>query len=393
MKRKWWIVGGLVLVELLICGIIVLTLWTGRGTFGGVRFFYVTDTHVEEMVEGTFAVDGPAALSLDAEFGDVTVIGSDGDDVEVTAWLNLWGSDEQDARQQVDVQMTQEGNQITIWVNRLEYGIVFGIHKGSRVDFEIRVPLETSLQLLISSGDLDVSDVTGAMALETSFGSVQVEDASGELRAKSGTGDITLIGLGNGGDAEIETSFGKLILEDITADSLVARSDSGDIQMAGGALDGLLNLETSFGKVTVEGVDASSYQLKSDSGGLTLNGCGGFLDLHTNFGDIEVQNAIDAALTLKASSGKVFFSGSLSDEGEHQAESEFGDVHLILPAGTAFDLDAETEFGSVETDFSVTVTKFETTHLVGGVNGGGPLLRLRTDSGDVILESVTSESD
>ena len=73
MKRKWWIVGALLLLELLVCGGILLTMWAGRTAFEGVRFFYVTDTHVEETLEETFVVDGPAVLDLEADFGDVTV--------------------------------------------------------------------------------------------------------------------------------------------------------------------------------------------------------------------------------------------------------------------------------------------------------------------------------
>jgi len=356
MKRKWWIVGILVFLELLICVAILLTLWVGRTAFEGIRFFYRADTHVEETVEETFFVDGPAVLDLEAEFGDVTVTGSEGDEVEVTARLNLWGSDEEDARRQVDVQMTQEGNRINVRVVRPEWAYVgFASTRSPRVDFEIRVPSETSLQLATSSGDLAVSGVTGTAKLETSFGNIEVEEVRGLVSAQSDSGDITLIGLSEGGDLEAETNFGKLVLRDITADSLTAHSDSGDVQVEAVTLDGVL-------------------------------------DLRTNFGDIEVRNATEAELTLKTDSGRIYFSGSLHAEGVHLVESGFGKVHLVLPADAAFDLDAETDFGSIKTDFAVTVTEFEEKHIVGEVNRGGPPLQIHTDSGDITLESATGEN-
>jgi DUF4097 and DUF4098 domain-containing protein YvlB len=432
MKRKWWIVGILVFSELLVCGGILLTLWAGRATFEGVRFFYLADVHVEETVEKTFAVDGPAVLDLDTDFSDVTVTGGDTDEIVVIARLSLWGSNEEDARQQVDVQMTQEGNRVTVRVERPEriYAFVIG-SKGSHVDFEIRVPSETTLQLVTSSGDLVVSDVVGAAELETSFGSIEVEEVDGPVSAWSSSGDITLIGLRNAGDLEVETEFGCLVLRDIAADSLTSRSGSGDVEAEGcvadGPLDletefgsvtaksvvadrivarsgsgeiwveeaglvGALDLETNFGDVTAVGVDAVSYRLKSGSGSLTLDGCSGSLDLQTEFGDIEVQGATDSELVLKTNSGKVYFSGSLRAEGEHRVESEFGDVHVVLPAGAAFDLDAETKFGSIEVDFAVTVSEFEEKHIVGEVNGGGPSLVVRTSSGSVTLERTTAPS-
>jgi len=393
MKRKWWIVGILVFLELLVCGGILLTMWAGRTAFGGIRFFYRADTHVEETVEETFVVDGPAVLDLEADFGDLTVTGSESDEVEVIAKLSLWGANEEDARRQVDIQMTQEGNRINVRVVRPEWAYVgFASTRSPRVDFEVRVPSETSLQLATSSGDLTVLTVTGTAKLETSFGSIEVEEVSGPVSAQSDSGDITLISLKDGGDLEAKTNFGKLVLRGITADSLTARSDSGDIQAEEITLDGALDLETNFGSVTANGVRATSYRLKSDSGSLTLDGCRGPLDLQTNFGDIEVRNATEAALTLKTDSGGIYFSGSLPAEGVHRVESGFGKVHLVLPADAAFDLDAETDFGSIKTDFAVTVTEFEEKHIVGEVNGGGSLLQIHTDSGDITLKSATGEN-
>ncbi len=442
MKRKWWIVGALVLLELLVCGGILMTMWAGRTAFEGVRFFY-TDIHVEEAVEESFVVDGPAILDVNNPFGDVTVTGSDGDpsagsghgEVEVTARLSLWGEDEDDARRQVDVQMTQEGNRITVHVVRVRAGQVYIVghtRPSPRVNLEIHVPSETSLQLIASSGDLVVSTVTGTVELETSFGNIRVEEVDGPVSAQSDSGDVTLIGLSDAGDVVAETNFGELVLRDITADSLTAHSDSGDAQVEKVTVDGALDLETSFGSVTVRdaaaesltarsdsgeiqaeeitlngaldletnfgnvtatGVRATSYRLKSGSGSLTLDGCGGPLDLQTDLGAIEVSNATEAGLTLETDSGEIYFSGSLLAEGAHLVESGFGKIHLILPADAAFDLDAETDFGSIETDFAVMVTEFEEKHIVGEVNGGGPSLQIGTNSGDITLESVTGESD
>jgi DUF4097 and DUF4098 domain-containing protein YvlB len=432
MKRKWWIVGILVAFELLVCAAIVWTTWAGRTTFEGVRFFYVADTHVEETVEKTFAVDGPAVVDAETDFGDVTVTGGEGDEVEVIARLNLWGADEEDARRQVDVQMTQEGNRITVRVVHPERIYVAAFSKGSQVDFEIRVPADASLRLVTSSGDLTVSAVAGTVELDTSFGDIEVKEVNGPVSAESSSGDVSVIGLKDGGDVEVETDFGKLALRDIAANSLTAHSDSGDIRAEEIVLDGALDLRTSFGSVTVQdtaadgltarsdsgeiqaervtvdgaldlatsfgdvkgiSVSAASYRLHSSSGDLTLEGCSGPLDLQTDFGSIEVRDASEVQLTLTTNNGKVYFSGSLYPQGEHRVESDFGAVHLVLPADAAFDLDAETDFGSIDTGFPVTMSRFEEKHLVGEVNGGGPLLRIKTDNGNITLESAVAKSD
>ena len=432
MKRKWWIVGILVFLELLVCVALSLTLWAGRTAFERVRFFYRADTHVEETVEETFFVDGPAVLDLEAVSGNVTVTGGTEDEVQVIARLSLWGADEEDARQQVDVQMTQEGNRINVRVVRPEWVYFFASTRSPRVDFEVRVPSETSLQLASSSGDLMVSDVTGTVDLQTVSGSIRVEKLNGAVSVRSSSGDITLMGLNNAGDMGVRTVSGDVELRDVTADSLTAQtssgkftltglSDAGDgevrtvsgdvklrdvaghsltahtssgkIQLDEGTLSGTLDLETTSGNVTAVGIRATSYRLHSSSGDLTLDGCGGPLDIRTVSGRIEVENGTEAELAIETSSGKIQFSGSLYTQGEHRVKSVSGDVRLVLPADAAFDLDIETVSGSIQTEFAVTMTQFDKRRVAGEVNGGGPLLRINTSSGDVTLESATGESN
>jgi DUF4097 and DUF4098 domain-containing protein YvlB len=398
MKRKWWLAGILVLLELLVCAGILLAFWWSRDSaedaLAGVRFFYIADTHVEETVEETFAVDGPAVLDLNGAVGDVRVMGSAADEVQLTARLSLWGEDEQDARRQVRVETAQEGNRITVRVERLRLAYVGVVRTGSsRVDFEIQVPYETALRLVTSSGDLTVSGITGTVELETDFGDIRAEQVRGAVSARSSSGGVTLVDLTHTGDLVVATDFGDLLLREVVADNLTAQSGSGQIRAEGGRIGGALDLKTDFGDVTAVGVDAASYRLTSGSGNLTLDGCGGPLDLQTDFGDIEVRNAADAQLVLDSNSGSILFSGSLRAHGEHRLESDFGDVRVALPADAAFDLDAETEFGSIDTDFAVTVSEFEERHIVGEVNGGDALLWIKTGSGGISVEELPSASD
>ena len=393
MRRKWWIAGGLILLEVLVCAGIVAVVWSARGSLSGVRFFYVTDTRIEETVEETFEVDGPATLDLESDFGDVVVLPSDGDQVEILAQLDLWGADEEDARQQIDLQMSQEGDTIIVRTQRPSYVSVFTFNQASRVDFEIRVPDDTTIEVALSSGDVEVRNVNGTMTLETDFGSIEVDDTQGLVHAQSSSGDITLTDLSDAGDTEVSTDFGTITIRNIEAESLTAQTDSGTVSVLSGEIDGSLDLESSFGDVSSDSVTAASYRLHSSSGDLTLHRCSGTIDLNTDFGSIEVSECTEAILALTTSSGDVTFSGSLSDEGPHRVESDFGDVQLTLPKDAAFDLDADTDFGSIETNFAVTTTQFDEDNIVGEVNGGGPLLRVVVSSGDITIESSPVEND
>jgi DUF4097 and DUF4098 domain-containing protein YvlB len=428
MKTKWWILGALVFLSLVVCAGIVFVLWNSRVALGTLRLFYSTDTHVEETLEETFIVDGPVTLNLESDFSNATVTGSDQEQVDVLARLSLWGSDEEDARNQLDVQMTQVGNNITIRVERPEtIYILTPYRRGSYADLEIRVPLDTSLQFINANGDLVVKDIDGTVELTSRFGDIHVENVKGMVSAQSDNGDITFIGVSEGGDMKAGTEYGDVDLQELSANSLIIRSQNGTIHLEGVTLEGVLDLQTKFGDVTLQDVTAEiltaqtdnggiraervelegaldlesdfddvtvidvqalSYRLKSNNGNLTLHGCGGPLDLQTGFGEIEVKDAAEAGLTLVSKNGKIYFSGSLASEGIHSLESEFGGIELVLPSDSAFNLDAETKFGSIQTDFSVAMQEFEEKHIIGEVNGGGAILLIYTRNGNINLESL-----
>jgi DUF4097 and DUF4098 domain-containing protein YvlB len=427
MKRKWWIVGILVLVEVLVCAGILAMAWNIGGTFGDVRFLYLADTCIEETIEETFEVDGPVTLDLEGVSDSAVVMGDARDRVQLTARLSACGEDEEDARQKADVQINQNGNRITIRVVRPKtVYLVAGYTGRVQVDYQIHVPAETSVRMDTASGNLEVFDVTGPVDLESVSGNLAVEGVKGEVSARTSSGDAALIGLDDAGDVEVRTTSGDLELRDVTARSLTARTSSGDITLADldcsgdvevrttsgdveleevdaanllvetssgtiqadkGLASGALNLETTSGHIDATDIDAASYRLSSSSGDLTLAGCGGPLDLRTISGAVEATGGREALLEIETSSGTINYSGSLASEGEHRISSVSGNVYLLMPSNSAFDLDVETISGAIQTEFAVTMTDFDKRHIAGEVNGGGSLLQIATSSGDVTIKS------
>jgi len=66
-------------------------------------------------------------------------------------------------------------------------------------------------------------------------------------------------------------------------------------------------------------------------------------------------------------------------------------VHVRLPANAAFDADISTNSGTLDISAPITMTvqgRVQETrkHIAGKVRGGGPLLSLRTGSGDIHIE-------
>ena len=64
-----------------------------------------------------------------------------------------------------------------------------------------------------------------------------------------------------------------------------------------------------------------------------------------------------------------------------------GNIVVNLIESIAIDLDAKTSGGRVITDFPITVKgEFKESALKGRINGGGPLMYLRTSGGKIHIE-------
>jgi DUF4097 and DUF4098 domain-containing protein YvlB len=178
------------------------------------------------------------------------------------------------------------------------------------------------------------------------------------------------------------------VVEDGQASTVTARTSSGAVTLTDLRLSGPVVASSDFGTVRLVRVQADSYDVHSSSGAVSVDGARGTVAADTDFGDVTVLNAVEATLALRTSSGEVRFAGSLGS-GPHTLESDFGSIHLSLPAGTQATLDLQTDFGSIESELPVTVTGgLDADHWRGPLNGGGPPLTVSTSNGSITLEQL-----
>ena len=114
----------------------------------------------------------------------------------------------------------------------------------------------------------------------------------------------------------------------------------------------------------------------------------GDIDLRTGSGNISVRG-IQGALRGEAGSGDITAEGTQAGAWEIRTGS--GNVHVRLPANAAFDADISTSSGTLDVGAPITMTvegRVEESRkpIVGKARGGGPLLTVRTGSGDIHIE-------
>jgi len=197
------------------------------------------------------------------------------------------------------------------------------------VDYEITVPADTAIRSHTGSGDQTIEDIHGNADLQSGSGDMKLARLTGEIRLQTGSGDVR------------------------------AREISGRVRGGAGS-----------GDIEVEETGA------------------GDIDLHTGSGNITVRG-IQGAFRADAGSGDVTAEGTQTGDWEIRTGS--GNVHVRLPANAAFDANISTSSGTLDVDAPITMTvqgRVQETRkqIIGKVRGGGPLLTLRTGSGDIHIE-------
>jgi hypothetical protein len=373
--------------------------------------------------------DGPVNLIVNDDAGDVTVIGGDGDTVEIQVIKT--GNADTLARAEIDLDnikytIEQDDNQITI---------TYKISKATTnnidtVDFIITVPGETAVDIETGFGEISVSHIVGNATLVNEFGDVSAENIEGGLSVNSKSGTMKFAAIeAVGQDIEIDSGFGSVTVEQMSGGNITITSSSGNITLTNVRATGNLNTNTEFGDISYENGSAASLGVESKSGKVSLTkitvrgelkvasdfgeielvqAMAGSYDLHTNsgsievdgarnqfkadtdFGGIDIQNAENVTLDVNTQSGTIAFNGTLG-VGPHMVISEFGQIELSLPADVNLDVNLETDFGSVSSDIPITVIldgKLDKKRQEGTMNGGGDQLTVQTKSGDINIKAI-----
>jgi len=290
------------------------------------------------------------ALTLLNPAGNVTITAGGGDDVRVDAIKRVWARTDAAARAglsdlAIEVNERQGAVDVrTTWQRQRPF--------DAEVDYTIAVPAGASVSVRALSGDVIVTGVRG------------------ELRAEAVTGSIKATSVGQ--VRQLRTLSGSVSLED---------ADGSDVMVS-----------TLGGAVTIR-------QLKAQSA-----------DLRTVGGDLIISDSEAERVTAQSLNGRVELSGRLSRTGRYSLQSQSGEIRL-LPAGEDFELEAASVNGTVRSDYPITVDDrreaggargrgFVRGRGIGGAGrggrgnarvlrgtsgSGGPLVTLRSFSGDITI--------
>lgn len=200
-----------------------------------------------DKVEHTFTVTSPAKLTLRNVSGDIVIEGGKGETIAVTAVKHPGpGFD------RTEIDMAQAADGAVRVATRFEDAIfnwLLGGNEPCRVDYRVRVPYDTAIDLAYVSGSATVMLVHGALDLQSVDGPLTVADVSGTLRLRTVSGPVNATGVMLDKPLQVETVSGPVTVTDSFLPGLHAEATSGDLRVESTQGDGPYQINTVSGDV------------------------------------------------------------------------------------------------------------------------------------------------
>jgi len=284
-------------------------------------------------------------LTIEADRGSIEVAGGSENRIEVEVLRKVMRGNARKAAELLErhkVELTEDAEGFHL-VADLE-GEDRWSFRGPYLEVQIRVtvPREFRLKARTAGGSIQVQGLKGETAVQTAGGSLRLSEIAGRVSGRTSGGSIT-----------------------------------------GNQLEGPVEFTTAGGGITLEGVAQGPVKVTTSGGSLRLTGIQGPVEARTAGGSIRVETST-TPLMASTSGGSIEAALSSKPSGSVELRSSGGGITLALPTASAFDLDAATSAGSVKSDFPVSVREAgHRSSLQGPVNGGGPLIKLRTSAGSI----------
>ena len=311
----------------------------------------IASGQTEEIVR-TIPLAPGGQFSLSNISGDIAVTGTDGADLTLRVTKRLAGSSAasgaaaRDALDRVEIEIRERGDRVSVETEYPRRGFgeqLAALFRGGdarmAVDYEVTVPRGAGV------------------TIESISGAVTVENVDGETRVETVSGDVRLASLARLMEVEMV---------------------SGDLRMTDVASDDALSAEAVSGRITIDGVRTPRLDVSTVSGTLALT--------RVEARRVEVETV----------SGPVTFDGPLDANGRYEFETHSGSIRVTVPAGTGFDLEAQSFSGSFASNATITFGRGSQAAEMpapavlwegadGTFGGGGGRLELSTFSGDMTI--------
>jgi DUF4097 and DUF4098 domain-containing protein YvlB len=350
-------------------------------------------------------------LKIKVDMGSVRVIGGPQTTINYAVRNRSFSSSEEKARREFD------SYKISAFV-RGDTAYITGESQGSRArkfsgEFVVNVPRQMEwVKVETDGGSVWATGLAGRAETTSGGGGIHLDDIGGAVSAETGGGSIEI---GNvGGDLNLHTGGGSIAIKSAKG-KIKAESGGGSVVLTSG-LQGAV-LETGGGSIKV---DQCSGKVKATTGGgsidfgnilgpaeietgggsIRLSSASGAVHAETGGGSIELNGVPSARAETGAGGIVAKFVSSTGERTDSVLETSAGDITVYLAQDLPITIRASIDMANGHTiqagDFpGIRVTSEggdygpKTVTAEGQLNGGGPVLKVRTTTGDIVFRRAT----
>lgn len=378
---------------------LALLLWVPLGLAQQSR---ITQDNGGWTQEVSGSLNGVRNLRIQVEAGSVQVQGGSQNAITYTYRGRAGTSSEERARRMLEAYKINgyvRGD--TAWIVGEMEGR--GSHRING-DFVINVPRDIEhVKIETGGGGVSVHGITGRLEAETGGGKMKLEDIGGTVSAETGGDTIEAISIG--GDLTVQTGGGKLYLGPVKG-LINASTGGGEVVLLsgdrGGVLEtgagniqvkqsgGMLKISTGGGNIDLGDVNGA-VQIETGGGSIRVGSAKGLVRAETGSGRIEL-NGVPCARVETGSGGIVARFIAAADRQDSSLETAVGDITVYLPANLNVTVRAAIEAANGHKIYSElqgleirseTGDWPQTVTADGNLNGGGPILKVQTVSGNI----------
>jgi DUF4097 and DUF4098 domain-containing protein YvlB len=342
-------------------------------------------------------------LKVKVQSGSIRVQGGSQNGISYVIHRHAYTSSEQKARRQFEtykVETYVRGDTAFIVAE------ASGILSKCGGDFVINVPRNIELaKIETEGGSVTAGGLDGRAEIQSGGGSIHIDDINGAVTAETGGGGIEVGNVGN--DVRLQTGGGNIKIASAKG-KINAQSGGGSLVILSG-LQGAI-LETGAGSIHVEKC-AGMVRASTGGGSVDLGDIGGAAEIETGGGSIRLASAkgpvraetgggsiqLDGVPSVRAETAAGGIVAKLISSGGARTDSTLettaGDITVYLSDNLQVSIRAAIELAgghTIRSDFSDIHVSSEggnwgprTVTAEGQLNGGGPVLKVRTNSGNI----------
>jgi hypothetical protein len=355
-------------------------------------------------IEQSQALHPGQGVEIHHAMGDLDLIAGEGDQVRISAHVEVKGERAAEFGEQIKVEMDLQNTPLVIrtrypegkWQN-LSYGVKMrvSIPRRHMVNAQLAfgsatlTGLEGKTEAQVSNGSIAAHDIHGALSIVCAFGAIDVQRCRGPVGLKGNCGKVSVSEVA-GGDLDLESSFGDVLVQKVQGAATIACTNGG---LSVHDVSGKAKLRTQFGNATIAKV-GGPLDLQSGNGSLQVSEIEGDVTIGHTFGSVTLAS-VSGDVRAVVSNGSViarslsYQSRGRSDGSRVQIETTFGSIELALPDPPSLRLDAATTFGDIQSDVELSGLE---RHGSGAkcrctLGGGKSDVRLRSNNGSIRLTS------